>query len=240
MIPTTPAADPPVAGRRTFLARAGLVSAVLVGSGAIRLWQTRKVDAAMRAGLESPFPLDQLPMNFGDYRGTRTEMDPRIVRGTGCTDMITRRYVNQKTGVSMEVIVLYGPPLTIFGHTPEACYPAAGFRSNGDAIAREIETGDGPTLFRSVAFVKDDSGPIDSQEIYYSWRFGGRWTPAIGGPRDISRIPGMYKIQVSRRLQPYESRTVHNPCEPFLQALVPEMESRITGHPGPTAAASRI
>ena len=47
----------------------------------------------------------------------------------------------------------------------------------------------------------------------------------------MQRIAGMYKVQVARRLMRDESRTVDNPCESFLAALLPALEARIKGTP---------
>ena len=76
-----------------------VVAAILVASGGTRLWQERRLERTLQAGRISPFPLAKLPMDLDSWKGQDTAMDPRIVRGSGSTDMVTRRYVNQRTGV---------------------------------------------------------------------------------------------------------------------------------------------
>jgi hypothetical protein len=238
--PTLDAAPPapaaPARTSRALLACAGLACALVLGSGAVRWWQARRVADALALGKESPFPLDSLPMALGDWVGEKTDLDPEIVARTGSNDLVTRRYVNRTTGVAVELIVLHGPANEIFIHTPELCYPKAGYWAAGEFGNREVRGPDGPVTFRSVAFTRGDTARPDTQEVYYSWRYNGRWTPDVRRPREMQRVAGMYKVQVARRLQGAEARAVANPCESFLEFLVPALEARIRGQARPQAA----
>jgi hypothetical protein len=214
--------------------RVALVVAMLVASGGVRAWQAHRVDAALDRGKESPFPLEQVPMNLGTWTGTATEMDPRIVEATGSTDHVTRRYVDGRTGVMLDVIILYGPTSDVFIHSPELCYPKAGFASAGETLTRQVPGPNGPIPFRSLAYSKGEGAHVDRQEVFYSWRYNGRWSTSVSSPKESARIPGMYKVQIARRISARESRAVSNPCEAFLELLVPDLEARMTGSP-PTA-----
>lgn len=220
---------------RALLACAGLACALVLGSGAVRWWQARRVEDTLAVGRESRFPLDTLPMQLGDWKGDKTEIDPQIVARTGSNDLITRRYVNQTTGVALDVIVLHGPASDIFIHTPTVCYPQAGFSPLGDVSERAIRGPDGKLTFRSAAFAKGDPGKEDRQEVYFSWRYNGRWQTTVNRPKEMERVPGMYKVQVARPILPNESRTLDNPCEAFLEALIPVLEARIKDQSPPRA-----
>jgi hypothetical protein len=230
--PSAPRARPALG----LAARAAVVCAILVGSGAARWWQARRVEASMNAGRERQFKLDEIPLTLGDWSGERTVMDERIVKATGSDDQITRRYVDGRTGVALDVIVLYGPTSDIFIHSPEVCYPKAGFGSHGETVDRTLALGDAAATFRSVAYAKGDPGGREIQDVYFSWRYNGAWTPTVGAPKQLDRIPGMYKVQVARRLTQRETRAdERDPCEAFLGVLIPDLESRITGG-GPSPA----
>ena len=130
-----PAPTPaPAAGRssRGLLACAALACALLLASGGVRWMQARAVEARLGRDKESPFPLESLPMAVGDWSGEKTELDPLIVARTGSNDLITRRYVNQATGVALDVIVMHGPASEVFVHSPTNCYPRAGYNASGD------------------------------------------------------------------------------------------------------------
>jgi hypothetical protein len=232
----------PARSAARLAAGATIACALVLASGAVRWWQVRRVDATMNAGLhERQFKLDEIPLNLGHWTGVKTEMDQRLVAATGSHDLITRHYTDADTGVGIDVIVLFGPSSDIFIHTPELCYPKAGFSSHADAVDRPLNCNGVETMFRSVAYTKGDPGSRDIQDVYFSWRYNGRWTPMVGSPKQLERIPGMYKVQIARRLSAKESHADdRDPCESFLKVLIPDLESRITGGaPAPKAPAPK-
>jgi EpsI family protein len=205
-----------------------LVCALLVSSGAIRLWHARRVRETAESGRTSAFPLKELPLTLGNWRGADAILDPRIAQHTGASDAVFRRYVDQATGATVEVIVLYGPAVELFIHTPEVCYSAAGYTQSGVSGRRVVTTRGVAAPFQSLVFEKGQGGDADILEVYYSWRHQGHWTPELGMMKQIERIPGMYKVQLARRLTVHERRDVDNPCESLLEFLVPEIERRLT------------
>jgi len=207
--------------------RVVLVCAALVGSGGVRSWQAWKVDALLEKGKKSSFPLQELPLTLGSWQGEDASLDPQIARRAGASDAVFRRYVNQTTGATVEVIVLYGPAVELFFHTPEVCYPGAGYTQLDGPDQRVIGSGGVVAPFRSLVFVKGQGAEADRVEVYYSWRYQGRWTPEFGTFKQFERIPGVYKIQLARRLTEQERRDVGTPCESLLDVLVPEIEHRL-------------
>jgi hypothetical protein len=237
---STPINTNPARSRRlplAMLVRVSLVLTLLIGSSGVRSWQAHGVNAKLAAGRESPFPLETIPMTLGTWIGSSTEMDARIVQATGSTDHITRRYIDQRTGVAIDAIILYGPTSEIFIHGPELCYPKAGFTGIGESPIREIPYQAGRAPFRSLEYTKGDPGQVNYQEVYYSWRYNGHWSTSVSSPKESERIPGMYKVQLARPIGKNESRTVDNPCEAFLELLIPDLEARITGQAPPPSEA---
>src|SRR4051794_39321881 len=86
-----------------------LACVLLVGSGGLRLREARRVEAYLRQGRLSPVPLAGVPLELGPWRGRPEPLDPQIARLTGQTDHIFRTYVDTRTGVALDVIILYGP-----------------------------------------------------------------------------------------------------------------------------------
>ena len=238
---TSPTRTPDAAARRPRpWGRVAMVVVVLVASGLVRGRQERRVEAALAGGRESPFPLATIPEILGDWVGTPIEMDARLVEATGSSDHITRRYIDQRTGVAVDAIVLYGPTSDIFIHSPELCYPKAGYAQAGETYDRRVASGGIDVPVRSLAFQKGDPSQPERQEVYFSWRYNGRWSTSVSSPKQSERIPGMYKVQVARRISPRESRTIDNPCEDFLGALFPDLESRIAGRSSPAVATADV
>ena len=89
-----------------------MASLALIGSGAIRSFQSSYYDEAGTYDIACPFPLKQIPRTLDGWHmveGSEAVLDPLTTRITGSTDHITRNYVNEMTGVTLSVLVLYGP-----------------------------------------------------------------------------------------------------------------------------------
>jgi hypothetical protein len=215
--------------------RVVLACALLAAAGGMRWWQEQRVEAVLASGRQSPFSLKNLPMERGDWKvpgGSEQALDPEIERVTGCVDYIKRHYVHEMTGVGVDVLVLYGP--ATIAHRPEVCYPGAGFTLVDGPRIRQFDTrGGAKASFLSLIFAKGEGGAADRQQVFYALRYPGlsnQWTEEFDYKK-IARLPGVYKIQLMRRVGENERLDQSNPCESFLETMLPEMERRISGHP---------
>lgn len=240
-----PGAAPQQAARRssrTLWVRVALAVAVLAASAGLRAWQRTQVDEAMRSGGKSPFPLESLPLTLGSWQGKDDVLDPQIARATGAVDRLFRSYIDRRTGVRLSVIVLYGPAVGMAIHSPENCYRAAGYSLVDGPRMRPVLWDDHDLPFRSLTFARGDGGQRDRQHVYYAWRYDGRWSPDLAVQKRIERIAGMYKVHVARAAAESEQfdlvetgagadaapRLLRDPCQDFLDLLVPEIERRLS------------
>ena len=197
-----------------------LACGLLATSGGVRAWQARRVEKALEAGRRVAWlDLETVPWVLGPWRGEVFKIDEQIARGTGADQIVTRRYVNEATGAAVELILLYGPAAETYLHSPEVCYPSAGYHLAAGPDLKQIDA----VPFRALAYRKGEGVGSELQEVYYSWRYGGRWSPEVGIQKRFERIPSMYKVHVARRAGNQERRDVGNPCEIFLAALMPEI-----------------
>ena len=209
--------------------RIALACSVLFISGSLRLWQTKRIEARLNQGSKPAFDLNDIPMTLGSWKGETTKIDPNIARGTGADIVVTRRYVNQDTGVAVDMILLFGPAVNMFIHLPELCYPAAGYSQVEGPASCPIKAGSETVPFRSLVYGKGEGVATDLQEVYYTWRYDNKWSPDVGNQKFFERIPGMYKVHLARHLGQGEKREVGNPCEALLKVLIPELERRLNG-----------
>ena len=219
------------AGLAGLWARVGLAVILLAASAAGRAWQAHRVDQRLRDGRIAPFAVADLPKALGPWVGSDVKMDPVIARATGSTEQIQRVYQNSITGQKVEVIVLFGPSTEMFIHAPDVCYPAAGYDRIAGPIPHQIaapgEASSWP--FQELVYTKGEGGTADQQEVYFSWRYAGQWSPGMITQKASERIPGMFKVQVARPVRDRELdvRAVGNPCEALLAYLMPEIDRRI-------------
>lgn len=232
------AASRPTTGSRLNLSswtRVIAACAVLLGSAGVRAWQVRRIEKELAMGRARPrFDLTKVATALGHWKGEDSKIDPQIVRGTGADQIVTRRYVNQDTGVSVDLILLYGPAAEVYLHSPEVCYPSAGYTLAAGPDGRSIPATSSQVPFRSLVYTKGVAGQAERQEVYYTWWYNGRWSPEVGKQKHFERIPGMYKVHLARRVVADEKRDVGNPCESLLEVLLPEIESRMAAAQSPS------
>src|SRR3954447_12262923 len=120
-----------------------ILGCLLLGvSGGVRAWQDFRFATVEMQGQKCPFDLKDIPTKIGSVwqlqEGGEGELDKEVKRVAGCNDSLIRTYRNATTGVNLTLLILYGPAKNVAGHTPEVCYPAAGYRSFADASYQAI------------------------------------------------------------------------------------------------------
>ena len=134
--------------------------ALIIGSGLVHgAWTNRwRTSAALK---ELVARLDSVPMVIGDWTATTRATSSKEMAIAGAVGHLTRVYTNPKTGASVSVMLLCGLPGNISTHTPDICYPGAGY-ALGTAERYLQKYGDPRTDGR----VPDCSGqPIRDQSV---------------------------------------------------------------------------
>jgi hypothetical protein len=182
-----------------------LVCMLLVISGAIRYWRDWQFQSLSRESEIPPFPLNEFPKELGSWRvleGSEATLEPDIARIAGASDHLIRTYVDEKSGESAVVMIIYGLAYRVWPHIPDVCYPANGFKSVPplDDIDIQIPGTTNKARFRRQYFVKYTTGQRDYREVYYSLRNAGEWGIDMAKNWKIFRYhPGMFKIQVQHQ-----------------------------------------
>ena len=229
----SPLALDAIAGRPTTTSRGVLAwclgaTLLLVGSGVVRAVQSNRYNEDRTASIDCPFPLKTLPRTIGGWHvlnGSETVLDPLTTRITGSTDHILLTYMDDMTGVALSVLVLYGPAEPVLPHTPEVCYPSSGFQPAGETIDRSIKISDQEqATFRSSLFAKPGGRNVIRKLVYHSFLLNTPWTPSIANRKFPRKNPGIYKVQIERRVVDGERRDGDEPIEDFVQKLVPVIE----------------
>jgi hypothetical protein len=235
----------PIQGRRFWIWAVGSCL-ILGGAAGARAWQHTRFEGEEGVGLKPlPFPLASLPTTVGHYHaqeGVDMKLDPAVMRYAGGKDDLVRTYVDEDTGISLMVMVLYGRADRVVEHIPDLCYSGAGYTPSQVGPSRrdraiEFEGIDGrmeAATFRIGVYEKTlAQGGVQREEAYHAFRFRDRWSPESPITGHNRRPFGIFKIQVQRRLGPYEYQNagrrnaIANPCETFLQDYLAAFERQL-------------
>ncbi len=210
-----------------------VVACLFLGiSGGIRFWREQQFASLIAESGSAPFSLDELPRTLGDWRsdeGDDGRLDPNVARIAGSSDHVVRRYLNEKSGDELTALIIYGLADRVYGHTPDICYPAAGYQLVEGPVDREVKVPGlkAPVRYRWAIYMRRIGGIGSYQEAYHTFYYNGDWVPDASDRWKLFRYhPGMFKIQLARPISAL-SDEVHRPSEEMLRALVQEISSRV-------------
>jgi hypothetical protein len=214
---------------------------LLATSGGVRFWRDSQFRKIARDNEKCPLALDEFPKNLGmgvwyTDEKTQTVLDPEIARIAGANSHLLRTYVHKESETKVLALILYGRASSVFGHTPEVCYPASGYQQVMTSVDHQFTDSSSPfpAQFRSAFFSKN-MGPVTRyEEVYYTFYHNDHWLPEVAQQWKLFRYhPGMFKVLLQR--QTTDLSTANSPTESLLKEIVREINVRM-GQPKPPAA----
>jgi Protein of unknown function (DUF3485) len=207
-----------------------VVCALLGLSGGLRFCRDRQFQILAAESTTCPFALKDLPKVLGTWHTVDTsdvKLDPQIARIAGSSDHLIRTYQDDKSGETVTVLVLYGLSTSVFGHTPEVCYPASGYKEFKLPADHELRGLPVPVRFRSACYTAELAGIRRYEEVYYTFLYNGEWLPEVASRWKSFRYhPGMFKIQLQHTASGLSEETRNGPTESLLGEIVQEIERR--------------
>jgi len=131
----------------------------MIGSTAARIYivaalimATYGVAHLVEAALEPPevvlprWTFEEMPLQFGDWRGVPTTMDPEIAVATGADRIVNREYKDDRGhAVSMHTAMFKRPEVGVY-HSPLNCYRAQGWQLMKGEVRENLPVSDGLTI----------------------------------------------------------------------------------------------
>lgn len=214
---------------------------LLATSGGIRFWRDHQFRVIARENENCPFELDKFPKLLGTwYQDEKTDpkLDPDIARLAGANSYVLRNYIDKKSHETVLALVLYGPADSVFGHSPEICYPASGYQPVMAPVDHQFSDSTSPfrVRFRSAFFAKNVGATNLYEEVYYTFYYNQHWLPEVGNQWKLFRYhPGMFKVLLQRRTT--DLSTENSPTESLLREIVREVNLRMPDNKTPAATA---
>jgi hypothetical protein len=197
--------------------------ALIVGTGLIYgAWTNRWGPSPALTALAGRF--ESVPMVIGDWKGEAFELAPEERAMAGAVACLARRYINSTRGVSVSVLLLGGLPGLISTHTPDACYPGAGYSLDSSS---PIKLPYGPerrqTEFRTALARRTGTNP-SVLRIIWGWNASAGWK-APDEPRwEFGSASTLCKLFVVRETMGVAVAPERDPCGEFIDVFLPELD----------------
>ena len=199
-----------------------LVTAIVQG-----FWSDRWTDDAADS-LHLKQRIDNLPMQLGDWEGQNLEADPREIRASGAVGHLSRSYRNRVTGEQVSLFLICGHMRHVSVHTPDRCYPAAGFDQLSPAERFTIETSAGPLETFTTTFRQEAAEGILTQRVFWTWGLDKQWEAPENPRVRYGGVRALYKMYLISSVPPgVEQEAAESPCLNFAQDTMALIDAQL-------------
>lgn len=153
-------------------------------------WGAKDVVAELKR--DSELLAAGFPREFGPWRMVaETAADPEQLKAAGAVGHISREYENIDTGVHIGVFVVCATPRDASGHTPDRCYPSAGFEIAEQEHREVIPLDDGT---KAEVFAGCFKKPGETLRILWTYAATGKWMAPQIARIELANYPAVYKL----------------------------------------------
>jgi hypothetical protein len=238
----------PASGILTLAGTVSLVLGVTVAQGFLtERWKDKSVSKDLQEA--ATLLEERFPKSFGGWEVERElGADPKELERAGAVGYISRLYRNTRTKARVSAFVVCARPHDASGHTPDRCYPGAGFEIGEAEHRQKIPMADGREAETFTGTFRKTG-----QTLRIFWTYGIRDEAEIDKENvtarrnwiapQIARIalvhePAVYKLYAIVDETRLTSSQAMVECEDFISQLLPMLDTAIGGSGDEPAAAS--
>ncbi|MEI8227379.1 MAG: exosortase-associated EpsI family protein [Planctomycetota bacterium] len=202
-------------------------------------WSGRNVAADLQQAaqvLEQKFP-----ERFGGWEFVQElPSDPKQLERAGAVGHISRLFVNKETGAKVSAFIVCATPHDASGHTPDRCYPGAGFEIAEAEHRQSIPLADGRTAETFTGTFRKTGQTL---RVFWTYGVDGRWIAPQIARIELAGTSAVYKLYAiidETRLAGGQAPVV---CADFLSALLPAFDAAVYGEkaaPAPEKTAETV
>lgn len=199
---------------------------LIVGAGLVHgAWTDRWHSSPELSALAKRF--ESVPMEIGGWKGTAFEMPPKELAMAGAVACLARRYSSPSRGVAVTVLLVGGLPANIASHTPDICYPGAGYHLNPPApFSCRYGRDQRPAEFQTAVAAREGTNPSILQ-IFWSWNASKGWQTPDNPRWSFASQPALCKVYFIRETAGAVVDPASDPCNDFMNVFLPELEKLV-------------
>lgn len=211
-------------GLVTSLAAAAFVIATTYLHGRMtERWTGRNVSGQLKQAAEAMERL--FPRQAGDWQAVDDiGADPRELERAGAVGHVSRTFRRGSDGAMVAAFVVCATPHHASGHTPDRCYPGAGFEIAETEHRATIALSD-----RRSAEAFSGTFRKSGQTIRVYWTYGvdGRWVAPQIARIELADAASVYKLYAIVDETTLTAGAGARICDDFLRHLLPEFNAAL-------------
>jgi hypothetical protein len=184
------------------------------------------VSATQRAEL-----LKKVPKKIGDWHGEDLKIDETVRNVAGAVGAVSREYRNIRTNEKVNLWLIVGHARQISSHTPNTCYPGAGFeqRAPDNSLYPMEFPGVPKATFWTNTFFKEDYTGRRLVRVFWTWynpQSGENdsnvvWEAPENSRRQFGNTRALYKMYFSSEMRDLSEMPEQSACRGFAREFMP-------------------
>jgi len=168
---------------------------------------------------------ERFPTRCGDWEAVEElESSPEELKRAGAVGHVSRSYLNRKSKAQLSTFVVCATPHNASGHTPDRCYPGAGFEIAETEHRQTVPLADGRN-----AEVFTGTFRKTGQTLRVLWTYGmdGQWVAPQIARIELANAKSVYKVYViidESTLPPGVGAKV---CAEYLSVVLTEFDAAL-------------
>lgn len=192
-------------------------------------WSGRNVAAELQQSadlLEKYFP-----SKSGDWEAAEElESNPEELERAGAVGHVSRAYVNKKSKARLSTFVVCATPHDASGHTPDRCYPGAGFEIAETEHRLTVPLADDRT---AEAFTGTFRKSGQTLRVFWTYGVDGRWVAPQIARIELASAKAVYKFYVIIDETPLPPGVGVKVCGEFMGAMLAKFDAALREHTQP-------
>lgn len=175
---------------------------------------------------------EAVPKDIGNgaWIGEDMPVDDQNRKTAGAVKYVSRQYREEKSGREVRLWLIIGHSRDICRHTPNICYPYAGFRQESPQIRHEVPLdGKDPAQFFTAKFIKENATGRIAERVFWSWNHPdkNKWEAPEDARGHYGLSRALYKVYFTSNVQPSEKTVDDNLAAEFAEVMIPEINKAL-------------
>jgi hypothetical protein len=163
--------------------------------------------------------LDPIPLQLGEWQGQAQSLDPR--EAAPYAAVLYRRYVHQRTGTTVAVVLVAGRPGPVSIHSPDYCYPASGYKSPAWTVQHVAFDNARPAAeFKTAVLTRTQAAGQSQLRVLWSWYADGSWSVPENPRLAFASQRCLYKIHLVREASSSDDSLDNDPSMELVRDLL--------------------
>lgn len=194
--------------------------------------------------------LSEVPLVFGEWEGTDTELSPREIEAAGIHSWLRRTYRNTQSGYVVHLTILCGRSGPMVVHPPTACFEGIGYEQTSAAVPYSVSVNRGSGqgteaeqhpnsgfMLRRAGFRPAGDGGAKEVRVFWAWGDHSGWVAPESPRMHFRGRSWLYKLYVTDSRTGGEASGRVPQAERFLEEFAPVLR-QLTAAPSRDSGSS--